>query len=152
VGSIAENTARRQVPYVDYLVLGGDPHLVARQCASCGAIFLDRRNACARCGRAGFRARRLETTGRLRAFTIVHRTVPGVEVPYVAGIVDLDGGGVVKAHITDVPPDASRIPLGGRVELITRSTGPDSTGTEAIVYAFRPVAGSERVSSAGRPS
>ena len=36
-----------QVPLVDYLVLGDDPHLVANECTACGARFFDRRNACA---------------------------------------------------------------------------------------------------------
>jgi uncharacterized protein len=37
------------VPIVDYLVLGDDPHLVAKECTGCGARFFDRRNACAAC-------------------------------------------------------------------------------------------------------
>ena len=37
------------VPIVDYLVLGDDPHLVAKECTGCGARFFDRRNACASC-------------------------------------------------------------------------------------------------------
>jgi uncharacterized OB-fold protein len=28
------------VPIVDYLVLGDDPHLVAKECTSCGARFV----------------------------------------------------------------------------------------------------------------
>ena len=39
----------QQIPLVDYLVLGDDPHLVANECTSCGARFFDRRNACADC-------------------------------------------------------------------------------------------------------
>ena len=39
-----------QIPLVDYLALGDEPHLVAHQCTSCGARFFDRRNACASCG------------------------------------------------------------------------------------------------------
>ena len=37
----------QQIPLVDYLVLGDEPHLVANECTSCGARFFDRRNACA---------------------------------------------------------------------------------------------------------
>ena len=44
-----------QIPLVDYLVLGdGDPHLVAQECANCGARFFDRRNACASCFASDF--------------------------------------------------------------------------------------------------
>jgi uncharacterized protein len=42
-----------QVPFVGYLKLGSDPHLVANECRSCGALFFDRRNACAHCGGRG---------------------------------------------------------------------------------------------------
>ena len=43
-----------QIPLVDYLVLGDQPHLVAQECDHCGARFFDRRNACASCGRREF--------------------------------------------------------------------------------------------------
>ena len=39
----------QQIPLVDYLELGDDPHLVANECTACGARFFDRRNACAAC-------------------------------------------------------------------------------------------------------
>ena len=44
----------QQIPLVDYLVLGDDPHLVANECTACGARFFDRRNACASCGGTEF--------------------------------------------------------------------------------------------------
>ena len=43
-----------QVPLVDYLVLGDEPHLQANECTACGARFFDRRNACASCGKTDF--------------------------------------------------------------------------------------------------
>ena len=128
----------QQVPYVGYLSLGSDPHLVANECSSCGALFFDRRNACAKCGGCDFGPRRLANDGVLRAFTIVHRASPGVQVPYVSGIVDLDGGGVVKANIVSVAPEPASISLGMKVKLTTLPIGVDSTGTEAISFAYEP--------------
>jgi len=128
----------QQVPYVGYLSLGSDPHLVANECSSCGALFFDRRNACAKCGARDFGPRRLANDGVLRAFTIVHRASPGVQVPYVSGIVDLDGGGVVKANIVSVAPEPASISLGMKVKLTTLPIGVDSTGTEAISFAYEP--------------
>jgi uncharacterized protein len=52
-----------QVPYVGYLSLGDDPHLVANECGTCGALFFDRRNACASCGGQDFATRRLANDG-----------------------------------------------------------------------------------------
>jgi uncharacterized protein len=138
----------RQVPYVGYLSLGDDsldddsphrdPHLVANECSSCGALFFDRRNACANCGARAFGTRRLANDGVLRAFTIVHRATPDVSVPYVSGIVDLDGGGVVKANIVGVDPDPANLSLGMKVRLTTFGIGTDSDGTEAVSFGYQP--------------
>jgi uncharacterized protein len=128
----------RQVPYVGYLSLDDDPHLVASECTSCGALFLDRRNACARCGARDFGTRRLANNGVLRAFTIVHRASPDVTVPYVSGIVDLDGGGVVKANIVGIIPEPASLSLGMKVTLRTFAIGTDSDGTEAVAFGYQP--------------
>jgi uncharacterized OB-fold protein len=127
-----------QVPYVGYLTLGDDPHLVASECESCGALFFDRRNACANCGRREFRTRRLANEGVLRAFTIVHRATPDVTVPYVSGIVDLDGGGVVKANIVGIDPQPASVALGMKVRLTTFPIGTDSEGTQAVSFGYQP--------------
>ena len=55
-----------QVPIVDYLVLDdGNAHLVAQECASCGARFFDRRNACASCFGIDFQQVDIATEGEL---------------------------------------------------------------------------------------
>ena len=123
---------------VDYLVLGDSPHLEANACRSCGALFFDRRNACARCGGRHFESRALATTGVLRSFTIIHRAAPNVPVPYVSTVVELDGGGVVKANLLDAGPDPEKIELGMKVRLTTFVCGTDDEGTEAVAFAFTP--------------
>jgi uncharacterized OB-fold protein len=128
----------RQVPYVGYLSLGDDPHLTANECSSCGALFFDRRNACANCGGRDFVGRRLANDGVLRAFTIVHRATPHVQVPYISGIIDLDGGGVVKANIVGVDPDPADVTLGMKVRLTTFPIGTDSEGTDAVSFGYQP--------------
>jgi uncharacterized OB-fold protein len=128
----------RQMPYVGYLTLGDDPHLVAQECQSCGALFLDRRNACASCGGVGFGPRRLANEGVLRAFTIVHRATPDVRVPYVSAIVDLDGGGVVKANMVGIDPVPDQVTLGMKVALTTFVVGADAEGTEAVSFGYHP--------------
>ena len=127
-----------QVPYVSYLRLGCDPHLVAHECQSCGALFFDRRNACANCGRTTFGERRLSGEGVLRAFTIVHRAAPEVPVPYVSGIIDLDSGGVVKANVVGIDPTPEHVALGMRVKLTAFPVGTDQAGTEAVGFGYEP--------------
>jgi uncharacterized protein len=134
---VSEASGRR-IPVVDYLVLEGDPHLVAQACTSCGALFFDRRNACARCGKREFQSKALATTGTVRSFTIVHRAAPNVPVPYVSSVIELDGGGVVKANIVDAGSDAEKFELGMAVRLTTFPCGRDEEGTEAVAFGFTP--------------
>lgn len=129
-----------QIPMVGYLVLDGEPHLVAHECQKCKALFFDRRNACARCSSLDFAPRDLATTGVVRSFSIVHQAAPNVPVPYVSSVVDLDGGGSVKANILNTDPDPDHVKLGMKVRLTTFVAGTDDDGTEAVAFAFEPVA------------
>jgi uncharacterized OB-fold protein len=129
-----------QVPLVDYLVLGDDPHLVANECTSCGARYFDRRNACASCGHTEFAKADIATNGEVRAFTIVTFAAPGVAVPYVAAVVDCEGTSV-RANLINVDPDPEHVTLGMKVRLATSAIGSDDNGTEAIGFGFEPLGG-----------
>ena len=129
----------KQVPIVDYLVLDdGAPHLVSHECKSCGALYFDRRNACAKCGKTAFGSKKLGDTGTLKSFTIVARAAPNVKVPYVSAIVHLDGGGVVKTNVVNVEPDPEHVRLNMPVRMTTFVAGVDDDGTEAVAFGFEP--------------
>ena len=130
----------QQIPLVDYLELGSDPHLVANECTSCGARFFDRRNACASCEATEFKKASIPTSGEVRAFTIVSFAAPGIPVPYVAAVVDCEGTSV-KANLINVTPDPEHVTLGMKVRLATYSMGTDEEGTEAIGFGFEPLGG-----------
>jgi uncharacterized OB-fold protein len=129
-----------QIPIVDYLVLegNGEAHLVAKECTSCGALYFDRRNACANCGARDFGAKRLSNTGVVRAFSIVQRAAPGVPAPFASAVVDLDGGGKVKANVVGIDPTPDNIKLGMPVAMTTFVAGTDDNGTEAVAFGYRP--------------
>src|ERR1700751_2720122 len=133
-------TSAAQIPMVGYLVLNGDdpPPRVAQRCPNCGAPFCHRRNACASCGLRQFETVPLRNTGMLRSYTIVHRAAPNVPAPYVSAVVELDGGGVIKANLVGVEPDPKAIHLGGRVHLTTFVAGTDDDGTEAVAFGYAP--------------
>jgi uncharacterized OB-fold protein len=134
---MTDTAAATKIPFVDYLVLDPRPHLVANECTSCGARFFDRRNACAACFATEFRAVDVATEGEVRSFTIVAFAAPGVDVPFVAAVVDCDGTSV-RGNIVNCPPDPDHVQLGMRVRLTTYSMGADSAGTEAINFGFEP--------------
>ncbi len=131
-----------QVPLVSYLVLdNGDPHLRAHACNACGALSLERRNACPKCGSAdGFAEQRLENSGVVTSFTIVQRAAPGVKAPFISATVKLDNGGVVTANVVDTEPDPDHVSLGMAVKLTTFVVGTDDNGTEAVAFGFAPAA------------
>ena len=74
-------------------------YLSAQQCNACDAIFLDNRISCSRCFELNnFSTIRLSDTGSLYSYSIVHRSFPGIEVPYISAIVDLDNVGTFKGN------------------------------------------------------
>ena len=130
----------QQIPLVDYLELGDDPHLVANECTSCGARFFDRRNACANCGKTEFTKADIAPNGEVRAFTIVAFAAPGVPVPFVAAVIDCDGVSV-RGNVINVEPDPEHVTLGMKVRLATYVLGTDEHGTEAVGFGFEPLGG-----------
>ncbi len=91
------------LPVVSWLKLpeGADPYLEGHKCRECGAIYLGTRENCSSCGaRDKMTATKLSTKGKLYSYSIVHRSFPGIEVPYVSAIVDLEGGGTVKGNLS----------------------------------------------------
>lgn len=126
-----------QVPLVDYLVLGDEPHLTARECTSCGARFFDRRNACAGCFGTDFTEVDIPTEGELRTFTIVSLAAPGIEVPFASGVIDC-GGTSVRGNLRNVEASPEHIHTGMKLRLSTYSLGTDDNGVEAIGFGFEP--------------
>ena len=128
-----------QIPFVDYLVLGDTPHLVANECTACGARFFDRRNACAGCSGTEFKSADIATQGELRSFTIVAFAAPGIDVPFVSAIVDC-GGTSVRTNLVNVEASPDHVKLGMPVKLTTFPIGKDDEGVEAINFGFEPAA------------
>ncbi|WP_045879933.1 OB-fold domain-containing protein [Pseudofrankia sp. DC12] len=127
----------QSIPFVEYLVLGDSPHLVANECARCGARFFDRRNACAACFGTGFRKVGVATEGEVRAFTIVSLAAPGIPVPFVSATVDC-GGTTVRANLINVEPTPEAVHVGMKVRFALQSVGTDEAGTEAVSFGFEP--------------
>ncbi len=126
-----------QIPLVDYLVLDGEPHLVANECSACGARYFDRRNACASCFGTEFSRVDVATEGTVNTFTIVAFAAPGIPVPFVSAVVDCDGT-PVRANLINVEPDPDHVTTGMKVRLVTYPLGTDDHGVEAIGFGFEP--------------
>ena len=120
-----------------------DPYLEGHKCGECGAIFLGERENCSRCGARGrMSAIRLATRGKLYAYSIVHRSFPGIDVPYISAIVDLDDGATVKGNLINIEPDPENLPFDMPVEVIFDDAlgRKDRDGNSYISYFFQPAA------------
>lgn len=133
----------KPLPAVPYLKIPdeGEPFIEGHRCGSCGAVYLGARVNCSKCGaRDSMEAVRLSNQGELYSYCIVHRSFPGIEVPYVSAIVDLDGGGTVKGNLINVEPDPAKIDFGMPVEVVYDDAlgRKDSDGNSYLSYFFTP--------------
>ena len=135
--------AGRPLPVVSYLKIPqqGEPYLEGHKCKGCGAVFLGERATCAKCAaRDQMETVRLSNRGNLYAYSIVHRSFPGIDVPYISAIVDLEGGGTVKGNLIGTDPDPKKIEFGMPVEVVYKDAlgRKDKEGNSYLSYFFQP--------------
>ncbi|MDH3641980.1 MAG: Zn-ribbon domain-containing OB-fold protein [Gammaproteobacteria bacterium] len=131
------------LPAVDYLKIpeGGDPYLEGHKCGSCGATFLGERAVCSKCGaRDQMSAVTLPNHGTLYTYSIVYRSFPGIDVPYVSAVVDLDDGTAIKGNLINVEPDPDKIEFGLPVDVVYDDAlgRKDRDGNSYLSYFFQP--------------
>jgi len=137
-----ETTQNPIVPFLQLPTAAGEKaYLAGVKCKSCGAAYLGTRMACGKCFAVDdFEELRFSDHGTLRAFTIVFQTAPGIEVPFIAAVVDLPEGTAVRANIGGVEPDGDKVAalLGKRLEMYTEKVRTDREGNDVVVFKYRP--------------
>lgn len=131
------------LPVVPYLKIpeGGEPYLEGYRCNVCGSVYLGARRHCSNCAaRDSMTTIQLSNTGKLYSYSIVHRSFPGIDVPYISAIVDLDGGGTIKGNLIDVEPDPAQIEFGLPVQVVFGDAlgRKDSDGNSYLSFFFKP--------------
>jgi uncharacterized OB-fold protein len=133
----------KQNPIVPFLRIPDDPndqpYLWGTKCKACGATFLGERVACGKCGDTGpFEEVRLSDEGEIYVFSVVHQTVPGLEAPYVAAIIDLPEGVSVRGNVYGLDPEKpSPEWFGKKVKMYTEKVRTDRDGNDVIAAKFR---------------
>lgn len=119
---------------------GHAPFLAGSRCQACGTVFVGERTICANCGsRDGVSAHKLSETGRVHTYSIVHRSFPGVQTPFVSAVVALDGGGNVQATVQDVAIDTDEPLFDIPVKIVFSAVDQaDSSGRNFLAYHFVP--------------
>ncbi|MBI4284904.1 MAG: OB-fold domain-containing protein [Chloroflexi bacterium] len=122
------------------------PRLLGNKCRSCGEVFFPRRVACRNCSSQDMEDIVFSSSGKLYAFTTIRVRPPHciVPVPYMLGIVELEGGERVRTLLTDC--DQSSLEIGMDMELGIESIGKAQepvgkieVGQEVQAWKFRPV-------------
>ena len=132
------------LPVVEYLKLpeDGDPYLEGHKCGDCNSIFLGEREVCSNCtARGKIKPVKLSNKGKLYSYSITFRSFPGIDVPYISAIVDLEGGGTIKGNLIDCEPDPEKIEFDMPVEVIFDDAlgRKDAEGNSYISYFFKPI-------------
>ena len=119
----------------------GAPFLQGLRCGKCRETFADERTACAKCGaRDAMEPVQLGETGHIHTYSIVHRSFPGINTPFVSASIGLDGGANVHGTVQGVPTDASSPLFGLPVRLVFNdSRQRDSAGVSYLAYHFVPL-------------
>ena len=130
------------LPAVPYLKNpeGEAPYLEGSRCSKCDAVFIGERAICSSCGsRDSLKTEHLSNKGKLYVFSIVHRSFPGIEVPYISAVVDLEGGGTVKGNLINATPEPEKLPFDMPVEVVyEKAPRKDKEGNEYVTYYFQP--------------
>ena len=140
--SEASSDTAKPLPIVPYLKTDDDgkPYLEQTICGKCGAVYFSAPLACPKCfARDSFTNAPAPAKGELRKFSIVHRSFPGAETPFISAVVEFEGGGVLKGNLVGVDPEPEKIKLGCAVETSFQiAPKKDKDGNEYLMYCFRP--------------
>jgi len=122
----------------------GKPYLAGSRCGACGEVFVGERLVCAKCtARDAMAPVRLAQTGTLYDFTVVYRSFPGVKVPFIDAVVDLDDGAHLKGTLEGVDPDPATIRFGMPVAVAFREAVPLGADRPYLTYVFVPAEGAK---------
>jgi hypothetical protein len=138
-----DQSLQKPLPVVDFLKIPdvGDPYLEGSKCLNCGALFPGTRKICAACGtRNQMKTLHLSNKGKLHTYSIVHRSFPGVPVPYISAVVNLEGGCALKGCLINMAPDPEKLVFDMPVKVVFQDARgqKDKEGNSYLSYFFSP--------------
>ena len=129
------------VPYIKFSA-NQTPYIEGTQCNACHTIFLGDRQTCSKCGaRKKMNKIICSSTGKLYSYSIVYRSFPGIKVPYISAVVDLDDGTTIKGNLIGIDPDPKKIKFDMPVKVVFDDAlgRQDKDGKSYISYFFQPL-------------
>jgi uncharacterized OB-fold protein len=138
---MGENASTESPPIVPHLKRDdkGRPYLQGSRCDACGHVYVGERNVCARCyARNKMTPVQLSEKGKLYAYTIVHRSFPGVDTPFIDVIVDLEDGAHIKGILKEMAPEIDKLEFDMPVKMVYREIVPPGSKEKYLSYFFVP--------------
>ncbi len=115
----------------------GDAWVRGYRCTACGTAAEAPTIACRRChARGTMEETRAAETGKLVTWSIVHRSYPGIAVPFVSAVVALDDGLTLKANLTGCEHDALRAGMPVRLVFDDAGGAKDKEGNGYVAFHF----------------
>lgn len=117
----------------------GEPWIEAFRCDECRAILADAGMACRSCGsRDGLTPFRVNERGTVFSWAVIHRSYPGISVPFVSAVVDLEGGLTLKGTLRNIAPDDMRVGLPVELTFDRAGGAKDAQGPPYVGFHFLP--------------
>ncbi|UVO55847.1 Zn-ribbon domain-containing OB-fold protein [Sphingomonas sp. SUN039] len=117
----------------------GSAWIEGYRCQACGAVVTVATMACRSCtSRTPPAAFRATDHGKLFSWAVVHRSYPGIAVPFVSAIVDLDDGLSLKGTLRNVEANALRSGMPVVVVLDDAGGTHDKHGASYVGFHFVP--------------
>lgn len=117
----------------------GAPWVQGFRCGECGAVVPEETMACRACAsRTPPQPFRAALQGKLYSWSVVERSYPGVQVPFVSAIIDLHDGLTLKGTLKDVDPAALRSGMPVRLVFDDAGGARDAEGAPYIGFHFVP--------------
>ncbi|MET0587464.1 MAG: OB-fold domain-containing protein [Novosphingobium sp.] len=115
----------------------GAPWIEGYRCGECGAVVAEETMACRACAsRTPPQPFRAAEHGTLFSWSVVYRSYPGIEVPFVSAIIDLDDGLTLKGTLKGVEPSAVRQGLPVRLVFDDAGGAQDKEGAPYVGFHF----------------
>lgn len=125
-----------------HLTPNGSGYLIASRCQRCAVTYFPRREFCIKClENTQIEDIRLSRRGILHTFTVVHRSTPQFETPYIVGYIDLPQDGVrIFSPLIDRKPE--ELQVGMEMVLVfgpVNKKRRDESDRRQFTYQFKPL-------------
>lgn len=112
--------------------------LVGEQCPHCEVKIFPPRDICPNCHGEAKVQYQFSGKGEVYSSTIMYDAPSGFEnTPYQVALIKLDEGPILTAQLTDLSDATELVPIGTKVEMVTRIQKDDQEKKGVIVYGYK---------------